>query len=228
MSAVTFCEESHTYTDPSGNNLVSATTLIGKYKPKFDSNTHAERVARREGLTKEIVLGMWEDEKNRACEYGTHIHKVMEDFLSEGVVDDEYTSLYESYKSFERVFDGFKTLSCEKLLYNIDYGVAGTADLIYEKGDSFFIGDFKTNKKFRFYNSYNEYFHDPISHLSVCEFNTYGLQLSLYAYLHERATGKKCRGLVIFYMRNNKWYPIRCNYMKSEIVNMLDHNKSQP
>lgn len=223
--AVDFNEETHTYTNTeTGEKLISATTILGMYKPEFDRMGNARRVANREGLDISFVLDMWERDKNKACEYGTHIHKVMEDYLTEGKQESEYKKLYESYNKYEKVFDGFRDRHCEKQLFNLEYNIAGTADLIYEKEDSFFIGDFKTNKQFRFYNSYGEYYNPPISHLSVCEFNTYGLQLSLYAHLHEISTGKKCRGLVIFYKsKNDEWYPIRCNYMKCEIENLIQH-----
>lgn len=226
--SISFDEKTHTYTNvETGEQLISATTILGKYKPEFDKMTNARRVANREGLDVAFILDMWEKDKNKACEYGTHIHKVMEDYLTEGKQDEEYKTLYESYNKYEKVFDGFRERHCEKQLFNLDYNIAGTADLIYENKDSFFIGDFKTNKQFRFYSSYNEYYNSPLSHLSVCEFNTYGLQLSLYAHLYEISSGKKCRGLVIFYKsKSDEWYPIRCNYMKCEIENLIKHYKN--
>ena len=74
----------------------------------------------------------------------------------------------------------------------------------------------------RFYSEYNEFFKKPVDHLGVCEFNTYSLQLSLYAYLYELSSGKKCSGLVIFYKNNDAWYPIRLNYMKREIIALIE------
>ena len=78
---ITFDEKTHTYKcSKTGRELISATTLIGKYKKPFDKMENATRVANREGLDVEFVLEMWEKEKNRACDYGTNIHKVMEDY----------------------------------------------------------------------------------------------------------------------------------------------------
>ena len=98
--------------------------------------------------------------------------------------------------------DPFDTVLCENLMYNEDIKIAGTADLIYEhKGNEFTIGDFKTNKRFRFSSQYKEKMKLPVDHLDYCEFNTYALQLSFYAWLHEKQTGKRCRKCVIFYLR---------------------------
>ena len=47
---VKFDEKSHTYTHNTLGKLISVTTLLGKYKKPFDSNYHAERVAKREGV----------------------------------------------------------------------------------------------------------------------------------------------------------------------------------
>ena len=225
---VIFNEKKHKYVDDeTGKELISATTLIGKYKPAFDKMGNATRVAAREGVSIDFILEQWEAEKNRACNYGTHIHKVMEDFLGEDKSEEEYTTLYESYKKWEYIFKKFPDLTCEMRLYNIGLNIAGTADLIYENKDYFYVGDFKTNKNFRFFSEYNEFFKAPVEHLGVCEFNTYCLQLSLYAYLYELSSGKKCSGLVIFYKnKDDTWYPIRLNYMKTEIKTLVeDYNK---
>ena len=221
---VIFNEKKHKYVDDeTGKELISATTLIGKYKPAFDKMGNATRVAAREGVSVDFILEEWNTEKNRACDYGTHIHKVMEDFLGEDKREEEYTTLYDSYKKWENIFKKFHDLTCEMRLHNIELNIAGTADLIYENKDYFYVGDFKTNKNFRFFSEYNEFFKAPVEHLGVCEFNTYCLQLSLYAYLYELSSGKKCSGLVIFYKnKDDTWYPIRLNYMKTEIKALIE------
>lgn len=221
---VIFNEQEHKYIDDqTGKELISATTLIGKYKPRFDKIGNAKRIAKREGVTVDFILEEWEAEKNRACDYGTTIHKIMEDFLSEDKRVDGYNTFYTSYKKWDKIFDKFPTLTCEMALHNIDLNVAGTADLVYENKNYFYIGDFKTNKNFRFFSEYNEFFKAPVDHLGVCEFNTYCLQLSLYAHLYELSSGKKCSGLVIFYKnKNDTWYPIRLNYMKKEIIALIE------
>ena len=236
---IKFNEELHRYvTEDTGSELVSVTTLIGKYKPKFDKKENATRVANREGLTVDFVLDMWEKEKNKACDYGTSIHKVMEDFLIEGKKEDKYYDLYRSYEYHaKQLFYKHKNFKSEEMVYNIPSLVAGTADLIYENDKSFYIGDFKTNKRFNYQSDFNEFMTGPVSHLSVCEFNTYALQLSLYALLYERMVNKKCAGLVIFYKEKEHtedyeetfdvWRPIRVNYMKAEATALIsDYNRT--
>tara|TARA_R100001163_G_C5060002_1_gene196741 strand:+ start:804 stop:1529 length:726 start_codon:yes stop_codon:yes gene_type:complete len=220
---IKFDEASHTYTHKeTGNPFISVTTLLGEFKKPFDRDGHSMRVANREGVPQEMVLEMWENEKNKACERGTNIHKILEDYINFGEVEDNYGWLCKSYdKAVERTIDSHKEVLSENLLYNEDYQVAGTADLIYEHKNEFTIGDFKTNKKFRFSSPFGERLLSPVNHLHNCEFNLYGLQLSMYAYLYEKMSGKKCRKCVIFYLNDERFLSYHVNYMKAEIESIL-------
>jgi ATP-dependent exoDNAse (exonuclease V) beta subunit len=225
---IVFNEELHTYTNTETNEKYrSVTTVLGDYTHEFESDFHAERIAKREGVTKEFILEMWEAETKKATDKGTKIHKMMEDYIKNGTIGD-YTSpeFYESYNTIvaEHVIK-YKTILSEQLLYSHEYNIAGTADLIFEGPKSFTVGDFKTNKKFRFRTDFNDYLKDPISHLAHCEFNSYALQLSLYAYMYECISGKICSNLVIFYLQNSQWIPYNVNYLKSDIINLLNHYK---
>ena len=224
MVKIKFNEAAHTYTHiDTKEKYISVTTFLAKYKPPFDADKHATRVAKRECVSKELVLETWEEEKNRACDRGTHIHKLLEEYIKAGEVEDTYGWLYKSYdKVVERTIDPFDTVLCENLLYNEDVKIAGTADLIYEhKGNEFTVGDFKTNKRFRFSSQYKERMHEPVTHLDYCEFNMYALQLSFYAWLHEKQTGKRCRKCVVFYLKDDRFIPYHINYLKTDIYKIL-------
>ena len=220
---IKFDEESHTYTHiDTKKPFISVTTLLGKYKQPFDRDGHSKRVADREGVPQEMVLEMWEEEKNRACKRGTDIHKILENYIDFGEVKDSYGWLCKSYdKAVERSVDSFKNILCENLLYDEDSAVAGTADLIFDHKNEFTVGDFKTNKKFKFSSPYSERLKDPVSHLHNCEFNLYGLQLSLYAYLYEKMSGKRCRKCVVFYLQDDRFLSYHINYMKAEVEAIL-------
>lgn len=218
-----FDEAKHTYTNTvTEEKYVSVTTLLGKYKTPFDKDLHATRVANKNGVPKEMVLEMWRQEAKVATDKGTKIHKLMENYISYGEKNEEYNHLYESYDSILKdSIDKFKKVNSEMLLYNNEFKVAGTSDLIYDQGDHFTISDFKTNKKFKFSSEFNEYFKGPIEHLQYCEHNMYALQMSLYAKLYEEMTKKKCKKIVVFYLEDNKWKDIHCNYLKLEVEAIL-------
>jgi len=221
---ITFTEWNHTYThNETGEKFTSVTTILGKYKKPFNADFMAGRVAQREGVTKEAVLEMWEKEKNRACQRGTDIHKLLEDYITVGEQVEEWGWLYKSYdKCAEWNVDKFKKVKCEELLWNEDLKVSGLADLIYEHSDgTFTVGDFKTNKRYRFSSDYNDWMLAPLDHLTVCEHSTYTMQLSIYAWLYEQLTGKKCRKLVIYYLNKDRFVAHHGNYMKAEVENLM-------
>ena len=221
---ITFTEWNHTYThNETGEKFTSVTTILGKYKKPFDSDSAATRVAKREGVSKEMVLEMWEKEKNKACDRGTSLHKLLEDYITIGEQVDDYGWLYKTYdRCAEYNVDRYKKVLCEQLLWNEELKVYGLADLIYEHKDgTFTIGDFKTNKRYRFSSDYNEWMLPPLDHLTVCEHSTYTMQLSIYAWLYEQLTGKKCRKLVIYYLKGDRFVAHHGNYMKAEVENLL-------
>jgi len=172
-----------------------------------------------------MILEMWEKEKNRACDRGTEIHKLLEDYITYGDQADDWGWLYKSYdKVRDWNVDKFDKVLCEQLVWSEDFKVSGLADLIYEHKDgTFTVGDFKTNKRYRFGSDFGEWMLEPLDHLSVCEHSTYTMQLSLYAYLYEQMTGKKCRKLVIYYLNKDKFIAYHGNYMKAEVKELLKH-----
>jgi ATP-dependent exoDNAse (exonuclease V) beta subunit len=222
---VKFDKDSHTYTNIlTDEKYISVTTLLGKYVKPFDSDYHAERVAKREGVSKEFILSIWKEQNNTANEKGTKIHKLLEDYIGEGIMDNMYGWLYGAYdRVLSEVVSKYDIVLSEHMLYNHEYKIAGTSDLIYDHGDTFTVADFKTNKEFKFENKYNEYLLDPVSHIMYSQFSVYALQLSLYAHLHELDTGKKCRKLVSLYLKDDKIVPYHFNYLKTDIINILDH-----
>jgi hypothetical protein len=125
-----------------------------------------------------------------------------------------------------RVIADDDTLLVEEKLYNHSYKLAGTADIIrLEDKGGFSVFDLKTNKKFNLYNQYSEYLLSPLSHLSACEYITYTLQLSLYAFMYQSMTGRNVNQLgIIYYNKEEKdflYYP--APYMKADVQNLLDY-----
>lgn len=218
-----FDEAAHTYTSTkTGEKYISVTTLLGKYKTPFDKDLHSTRVANKNGVPKEMVLEMWRQEAKTATDKGTKIHKLMENYIINGDKDEEFQYLYDSYDNVVKIsIDRHKAVNSEMLLHNDEFKIAGTSDLIYDHGDYFTISDFKTNKKFKYSSEFNDYFKAPISHLQYCEHNVYALQMSLYAKLYEEMTNKKCKKIVVFYLQNNNWVDIHCNYLKLEVEAIL-------
>jgi ATP-dependent exoDNAse (exonuclease V) beta subunit len=226
--------DTHVYTNTeNGEVYTSVTTLIGKYKKPFDKDKWSKVVAKREGKTQDEILDKWSSITTTAQNRGTNVHLIMENYIKSRKIEKGYEELVDSFiKKTNGIILPESNILSEELLYSHEYKLAGTADLVVENGNNFYILDFKTNKKFNYVNKYNDYFYEPIDYLPQCEFNTYTIQLSIYAWMHEQLTGKKCGGLKIFYLRefNNKtfWQEIPCTYMKSTVKDLLfDKNKKE-
>jgi hypothetical protein len=234
--------ETHTYVNDKFPNMnyTSVTTVLGKYKDKFNEDYHAERVAARKGVTKQEIIAEWREINRLANEYGTNLHEILERFLlAPG-------RLYSPRDEFEKVvINAFKKVCEEEKLSLINsaqlkpehimsieftdkLGIAGTSDIIEDIGyDKFNVWDFKTNKKFEFENAYGEYLHFPVNHLAHCQYNDYTLQLSIYGVMYERETGRKFNRAGLFYWdkfaQTFKLIPVV--YMKREAELLIDHYK---
>jgi len=234
--------ETHTYVNDKFPNMqyTSVTTMLGKYKEKFDEDFHAQRVADRKGITKEEVIAEWREINRLANEYGTNLHAILERFL---LAPHRIYSPRDEYE--KTVINAFKKVcSDEKLTlinsdrlkpeyimsyeFNDRVGIAGTSDIIEDIDyDKFNVWDFKTNKKFEYENAYGEYLHFPVNHLTHCQYNDYTLQLSIYGVMYERETGRKFNRAGLFYWdkysQTFKLIPVV--YMKREAEMLIDHYK---
>lgn len=164
-----FNEELHRYTDEYLTEYTSVTTLINKYKPKFDTDKFALIDANKIGVSKETIIKKWETDTKEACDKGTIVHKYLEDNinllkkpgkgfnnrsykykvttleeLDKTTLRKTHTAIY--YRLSEFIVQG-ATIFAEKRVYSFEYQIAGTIDLfVLFPDNSFYILDWKTNK----------------------------------------------------------------------------------
>ena len=219
--------------------LTSVSGVLSKIKQPFDSDYWSKKKAQERGVTQEQILQEWEDKKVKAQEKGTKYHLMREqNLLSKR--SDAYPSLICEETSQKKAID-LKTLTPgiypELILYNVQHGLVGTADLIEIFPDgTFHCGDFKTNEKLEF-NSFKKFdpiakdrkpvmMLPPVEHLEDCNGIHYTLQLSLYACMLEQF-GFKCKGLTIYHaildedenLVNEIEYPLE--YKKKEAQSIM-------
>jgi hypothetical protein len=223
---IVFDPISHSYKNEfTGELYTSATTLIHKYKKPFDAKLMSERVAKKEGVSAEEIQQRWKTENNKSKDYGTELHVVIEDYLKTGKVTAEYTEFVQAYDDLG-VVTRKDDLLVEHRLHLHEYKIAGTADIIrLEKNGGFSVFDLKTNKKFNYFNQYNEYLLAPLQHLTASEYSIYSIQLSLYTFMFQNLTGRRVNSIgVTYYDRNTKafsYHPM--SYMKHEVKALLNH-----
>jgi len=220
-----FDKISHTYKNIFTDiEYTSATTLINKFKKKFDSEFFAKKVADKEGVSPDEIKKRWNTMNAQSKTRGSKIHDVIDIFNKTGDIDPEHKDIIDSLISLN-LYDSKKS-KCEELVYNHVYRIAGTADVIEDLGNTFNVYDFKTNKRFNLVSNYKSFLLDPIGHLSECEYNIYSLQLSLYAFMYHTMTGKIVGKLGVVYLNSdNKFELYYTPYMFSDIMKMLSYGR---
>ena len=221
-----FDEAKHSYTNiHTGEKYTSATTFIGKFKKPFDLEKMSQKVADKEGVSQDEIKDRWKKINKEACDYGTSINLVMENWLKGEEVSEEDNKKY--VKPIEDIWTPDRSkIAPEKRLWLHEYKLAGTTDVFEDNKKYFNLYDFKTNKRFSFVNQYSDWMLPPLSHMTVCEFSTYALQLSLYAYMQTVLTGQNVGELACFYYDRDTctWVKHNTPYLKKEVLEMLNHN----
>ncbi len=201
---VCFDHSNHTYTLDGKKKLTSVTSLISKFKNKFDSDYHAERIALREGKTKEEILTQWKEKADLSCLIGTRIHSVIENYILTGNI--MLSGLHEKEQVAEQFINDFfesKRLIpvfVEHIVYN-DV-IAGQIDLICKDSDNnHYIVDFKTNSSIDKY-SYGKKLNGVLCSYNDSSYYHYSLQLSIY---RELLTELEIKDIYIVHIKDNKY-----------------------
>jgi len=228
-----------------GREYVSATTFIGNFKPKFETQRMAEQYANRRKLDVNDVIADWDLKRDISTVKGTLVHNMAENWWnnksfpydpSVAVNAFGLDIIKENYDKCEIIFKKFWADASENLIpvkmelvvCDHDYEIAGMLDCLFynKKSTMLEIWDYKTNKAIKEKNDFGERFKSPISHLDVCEINTYSLQLGLYKHIIEKNTNLKLgNSYLIWINENNENYKIyKCKDLTAELKTMIEHH----
>lgn len=235
---VTLEKSSHIYKDKNGEQYLSTSKFIGLFYKKFESDFIAGAVARNEGVKKQDILDRWGEQTDE----GTRRHDALEMYFKTTQIAPENEDLRpmilniaSQYKDYYRVYN-------EVIVYDIDEKIAGTIDLPLVCTSSsksvIDIGDFKNygkgiNQKEvdKEGKPRNEYMLGPLSHLQNSSYNKVCLQLSTYAYMLQKQTGRKIGKLFTHWISPENPlinFQIPCPYMKHEVIAMLKWKNENP
>jgi hypothetical protein len=223
--------------------LTSATQFIGQFKPKFETERIAEEYARKRKLNVDDVIADWDLKRDTSTVKGSAVHNYAENWWNNKVFPYDGTVatrqfghdiIKESYDKCVNMFHQFYLdasqnlipVKMELVVGDEDYGIGGMVDCLFynKKSGNLEIWDYKTNKAITEKNDYGNKFKKPVSHLDVCEVNTYSLQLSLYKHIIEKNTNLKLGDCYLIWLteKNDKYKVIKCKDLSAEIKLMLD------
>jgi ATP-dependent exoDNAse (exonuclease V) beta subunit len=239
--AIIFKEEGHVYESNDNDKIewTSVTSLVGKFKPKFDREGQAKKSSKNKrskwyGMTPKEILAAWDSETERAIKLGNFYHNQREadicdlDTLSrQGVelpiirpLNNEETGV--KIAPDQKIKEGIYP---EHLVYLKSLGICGQADLVEVVNGHINITDYKTNKEikdkgFTNWEGITKKMYKPIGHLDDCNLNHYNLQLSIYAYIIKKHNPKlKIGKLVIQHVKFKKVGEDKNGYPINEHVN---------
>jgi ATP-dependent exoDNAse (exonuclease V) beta subunit len=190
-----FNEDAHQYlidTEKSQEywrSVPSVTQFVSHYIPPFDAEKAAKKKAAYSNppKTPEQILQEWDAKRAHACEMGTRVHANQEAMMNgsqdfQQPADDRERAIMSA--GWQAMTDlsaaGWQPLAAEKMVFSMEYRLAGTIDAIFQRGREILIVDWKTNEAIHKRNNFGQHFLPPANALEDCEYNKYMLQLNLY------------------------------------------------
>jgi ATP-dependent exoDNAse (exonuclease V) beta subunit len=228
----------HTYIDSDNITYQSVTRFINQFVPEFDFDNKSKQYAAKYGLDVEEVRSSWRLKNKQSTDFGTLIHEEIENKLLGQVKDKDLKFKETIIQIADKVEQEFPTGEYlhEHAVWDVEYKIAGTSDLIINEGKTFSIVDFKTNKQIKYTNDYeSKFLLKPINHLPNGEYFKYALQLSFYALLYKQ-TSKLTPNRLCFYwlkrkkgsyedLTNSEWVRYNVPYLEEEVKTLLDYER---
>lgn len=235
---ITLDHKTHTYTNKEGHKYKSVSALIEQFTPFFDFEQKSYDYSLKHGIPVEDVRANWREKNKQSTVFGKEIHSNIEKLITEKTESHNEKIYDQIIKEISRFREKGSKFLTEQIIHNDDYKLAGTSDLIIERKNDFDIIDFKTNKKIKFENNFDEsnllY---PVAHLRNAEFHKYALQLSLYALMYEKLTGKRVYRLIVFWLKRKNpedynqlegsWVRLSVPYLKEEAELVIEYGTSK-
>jgi ATP-dependent exoDNAse (exonuclease V) beta subunit len=238
-----YFDEPHKYFNTKGQEYISATTFIKKFKKEFETQVMAEAYAAKRGLKVEEVLADWDLKRDVSTVKGTAVHNMAENWWnnkafpydpSVAIKNFGLDIIKEKYDKCELLFKKFWADASENLVPvkmelvvgDDEYMIAGMVDCLFwnKKSRMLEIWDYKTNKEIKTSNNFGNKMLHPISHLDECEMNTYSLQLGLYKHIIMKNTNLKIgnRYLIWINEANDNYKVMKCHDYEAELKLMID------
>jgi len=237
-----FNEAFHTYSYLDSSTLkpiqtfTSVTGFLSQFKTKFESEIIAKRVAKQRGLNHQDVLNEWKQISDTALDLGTTVHKWIEDYYN-GLSPEypEDPAALDRIKKFERIHNeklkSFTPVRQEFRVFSRKWGIAGTMDEIFKLNSRYYVGDWKTNKKFTTDEQpegRRQRLLYPFDDLWDNSLNGYSIQISLYRLILLEESGFETNGgFVVWLGPNPKPYLYKIVDLRDRLHEFLQKNNNR-
>ncbi|WP_396596293.1 hypothetical protein [Dokdonia sp. R86516] len=229
---IKFFSDKHIYTID-GVTFPSASTIVGRFFQEFDSWGIASRLSPNNplfGLDIEEIVRIWNQKGQDAANLGTFLHEQIENFYLKQTY--ERTEEFYQFENFVNDHPNLEPHRSEWRIFDDNFGVAGTIDLIVKNEQNFDIYDWKRSKKI-----INVFDGQPIknnrwgkcgvgklSHIPDTTYNKYCLQQSLYRFILEENYNINVNNmyLIIVHPEYTNYYKVKVPYLRDEVKKILN------
>lgn len=188
---------------------ISVTKIVKSMFEPFDSNKIIDNMMNSEnwtssqyfGMTKSEILDKWELNSKEASTKGTYMHDLIEKFYNNIEIKPESTNIeeWEMFKNFHKDHIHLKPFRTEWQIYDDNYDVAGTIDMVFLNEDGTVdIYDWKRSAEINKINKYKKYcMCDKFKNIPDSNYYHYSFQLNIYKYILENNYGLKVSNMYL-------------------------------
>lgn len=222
----------HRYYIDGNPDTMSASQLINKFFPEFDSEYWSQRKADERGVDVSIVIEEWENKRVNAADLGTQLHEEIENYYN-GLTYNDKLPEFQHFLEFKRKYSTMKPYRSEWRVFDEEYLIAGTIDMVYQKdGDELYMFDWKRSEKV--VDAYGnpiltdfDYASGELSHLSDNSYNKYAVQQNIYKYILEKRYNKKITSmnLLILHPNFDKYHWVKLSDLTKEVEYIFENSK---
>lgn len=167
-----------------GKRLTGVTTLINRYKNKFDSEAVATAYALKNGLQKEEVMAEWAEKGRVSLENGTAVHNVFEDYIKKRQINltGRYPKEVVALRFIQEIFETGRLtpVEAEMIVYDQIAGIASQIDcLAMDRQRNYYILDWKTNSSIS-RDGWGKIMKQPFGIYPDASFYHYSIQVNFY------------------------------------------------
>lgn len=232
-----FESENHRYYIDGNPDTISVSELIDKFFPEFDAVKAAENLNSNHelyGLPIEEIISHWKNKGVEAAELGTELHQQIENYYKK-IPNKSISKEFQYFLNFKERYSTMIPHRTEWRIFDEDYLIAGTIDMIYKKEDgSFYMFDWKRSEKVVERNGnpklsdpshkYSKFAYGGLNHLTDDSYNRYALQQNIYKYILEKKYGYKINSmnLLILHPNYDTYHWLKLPNMQKEVQYMLN------
>ena len=234
---IVFDPINHRYFIDNNPDTISVSQLIDKFFPEFDSINAAQNLNSNHKYYKypvDDVIDIWKKEGIEAAKLGTLLHQQIE-YYYKSMPFDASSLEFKYFLNFKERFRGMVPHRTEWRIFNEDYLIAGTIDMVYKREDgSYYLFDWKRSKKV-VDNQGNPKLSDPahfytkfayggLGHLTDDSYYKYALQQNIYRHILETKYGfvVSSMNLLILHPEYDTFHWVELPNMQDEVNYMLE------